>query len=133
MQIFQLVFLKLFCFRIDKFKKGHLLPSISDPSEDEHNNTNHYHSHHDPKDNQPYGDRWLVRGSQSRLNPQKLQAVVIQLEGIIDTVPGQPIPKAKHQAKENSAVIYCLYHCLQKDLIRLIQRSSEIKVNNQVH
>ena len=99
MQIFQLVFLKLFCFRIDKFKKGHLLPSISDPSEDEHNNTKHYHSHHDPKDNQPYGDRWLVRGSQSRLNPQKLQAVVIQLEGIIDTAPGQPIPKAKHSGK----------------------------------
>ena len=57
--------------------------------------TTYYHSHHDPKDNQPYGDRWLVRGSQRRLNPQKLQAVVIQLEGIIDTVPAQPIPKSK--------------------------------------
>lgn len=98
-QIFQLVFMKLFCFRINKSKKGHLLPLISDPSEgDEHSNTVLY-SHHDPKDNQPYGDRWLVRESQRRLNPQKLQAVVIRLEGIIDTVPAQPIPKAKHSGK----------------------------------
>lgn len=114
MQIFQLVFLKLFCFRIDKFKKGHLLPSISDPSEDEHNNTNHYHSHHDPKDNQPYGDRWLVRGSQRRLNPQKLQAVVIQLEGIIDTAPRQPIPKSKTLRQKKTVQLFTAYITVSK-------------------
>lgn len=95
LQIFQLVFPKPFCFKIGKSRKAHLLPSISDPGEDEQDDANHHQSHHDPKHNQPYGDRWLVRWSQCWLNPQKLQAIVIQLESIIDTVPGHPIPKSK--------------------------------------
>lgn len=95
LQNFQLVFPKPFCFKIGKSRKGHLLPSISDPREDEQENANHHHSHHDPKHNQPYGDRWLVRGFQCWLNPQKLQAVVIQAESIIDTAPGLPVPKSK--------------------------------------
>lgn len=106
------------CFRIGESRKGHLPLSLSDPGEDEHANTNHYQSHHNPKSNQPYGDSWLVRGFQCRLNTQKLQAVVIQAKSIIDTAPGLPIPKSKtlrqkeHLGKIKRGVfIYSLYHC----------------------
>lgn len=106
------------CFRTGKSRKGHLLLSVSDPGEDEHSNANHYHSHHNPKNNQPYGDSWLVRGFQCGLNTQKLQAVVIQAKSIINAAPGLPIHKSKTlREKEHlgkikwSVIIYSLYCC----------------------
>ena len=117
LKIFQLLFSKSFYFWIVKSRKGHLLLSISDPSEDQDDNANHYHSHHNSKNNQPYGNRGLVRRSKCWLYPQKLQGVVIQTESIIDTAPGLPICKSKKQQRGHldkiklHVVICCLYHC----------------------
>lgn len=115
--ISQLLCPKSFCLRIAKSRKGHSPPSVSDPGEDEQSNTNHHQCHHNPKNNQPYGDRRLVRGSQCRLNTQKLQAVVVQAENIIDTAPRHPVPKSKtlrqkgHWGKIKHVIIFTLYHC----------------------
>lgn len=89
--------LKFFQFvhskKADTSRKGHLLLSTFDPSDDQDNNANHYRSHHDTKNNQPYGDRRLVRWLKCWVDPQKLQAVIIQTKNIIDTAPRHPICK----------------------------------------
>lgn len=79
--------------KTDKSRKGYSLLSTFDPSDNQDDDANHYQCHYNTKNNQPYGDRRLVRWLKCWVNPQKLQAVIIQAKDIIDAAPRHPICK----------------------------------------
>lgn len=111
-------------------RKRHLLLPTSDPSDDQDNDAEHYKPHHDAENNQPYGDRRLVRWRQCWVNPQKFQAVIIQAENIIDAAPRQTICKSRIYERQGldqtnfSLVISSLSHGSPKQLVRLIMSVS---------
>lgn len=111
-------------------RKRHLLLPTPDPSDDQDNDAEHYKPHHDAENNQPYGDRRLVRWRQCWINPQKFQAVIIQAENIIDAASRQAICKSRIYKREGldqtnfSLVVSSFSHGSPKQLVRLIMSVS---------